>query len=129
MARQEVEIDSAVASILQDSKARTRRRRMPRAQRCKAERDARRSRVTWEINPHVDAMVRQIAEAEGCSPAGAVNLLVVDAVERYVVGDLEFAGHRRQSRSPRYDFVIELNGKVSTLLERVRRFIEESRGG
>lgn len=105
MGRKKVRMDAAVAAVLGDADRRERRRRMTKTERRQAERDAERERVTLELDPRVVSMIRSIAEAEGCSPAGAVNLLLADAIGRYVDGIVEFHGHRRASRSPRYKWV------------------------
>jgi hypothetical protein len=106
MARRKVNMDPAVAAVMGDTKRRERRRGMTKAQKRQAERDAQRQRVTLELDPRIVAMVREIAEAEGCSPASVINLFVADALQRYVDGELVFVGHRRPSEGPRYDWVV-----------------------
>jgi len=120
MGRQGVVIDPAVAAIIQDGTRREGQRGMTRTQRRQAKRDAERQRVTYEVDPAVAAIVAGIAEREGCSPAGVVNLMVATAARGYVRGELEFCGHRRESRSPRYEWVVELNGEAKRLLNELR---------
>ena len=128
MARQKVELDPAVAAILGDGKKRERRRSQTKTQRARAERDGGREKVTWEISAGVKALVEEIAAREDLSPAGVVSVLAVDAVARYVDGELEFEGYRRASRGPRYRWVADLNGTASGLLERLRKVVDKSGG-
>lgn len=126
MARRKVEIPDDIKAIVTDGERRTRQRKMSAKQRAQAKRDAQRTRVSLELDPEVAAMIRAIAEAEGCSMAGVVNLFVVAGVRRYIEGELEFSGQRRVSRSPRYDWVVEMNG-AGALREQVTAFLD-SRG-
>jgi len=127
MGRQTITIDPAVAAIIKEGGERQRKRRMTTAQRTQAERDAKRRRVTLEINPHVAQMLDRIASEEGCSQASAANLLLCDAVGRYVEGAVQFNGNRRRSRSPRYEWVVEMDGEAEVVLASLERELE-SRG-
>ena len=124
MARQKVELDPAVAAILGDGKKRQRRRGQTRTQRVRAERDGKRQRMTLELDPAVAEMIETIATAEGCSPASVVNLMVTECVAQYVAGGVDFEENRRPSRSPRYRWVVELNGRVEALGEALREFVK-----
>jgi len=124
MARQQVTLDPAIAAIVKDGSKRERRRGMTQGQRKQSKRDEGRQRMTLELDERVAGMIGTIAEAEGCSPASVVNLLVVDAVQRYVAAELEFGEQRRPSRSPRYRWVAELNGRTGPLGERLREFLK-----
>jgi hypothetical protein len=110
MKRKDVAMDPAVAAVLGDGRRRQRERGMTRAQRRQAARDARRQRVTYEIDPRIARLIGQVAEAEGVSPAGVVNRLMADALDRYAAGGIVFYGWRRESRGPRYEWVVELRG-------------------
>jgi len=124
MARQRVELDPAVAAILGDGKKRQRRRGQTKVQRARAERDGKRQRMTLELDPAVAEMIEAIATAEGCSPASVVNLLVTECVAQYVAGGVNFEESRRPSRSPRYRWVVELNGRVEALVEALGEFVK-----
>jgi len=124
MARQRVTLDPAIAAIVKDGSKRERRRGMTQGQRKQSKRDEGRQRVNFELDPQVVKMLKTIADAEGCSPAGAVNVLVVAAVERYVNGGVDFSEQRRPSRSARYEWVVELNGRVDPLVEALREFLK-----
>jgi hypothetical protein len=66
-----------------------------------------RARMTLELDPAIVAVIRDVAAAEGCSPAGVVNLFIADAVGRWRGGELDFGEHTRPSRGPRYEWVVE----------------------
>jgi len=127
MERQKVVLDPAIAAIVAEGGERQRKRRRTKVQRAQAERDAKRRRVTLELNPHVAQMLDAIAREEGCSPASVANLLLCDAVGRYVEDEVQFNGNRRASRSPRYEWVVELNGGAEALLVSLERELK-SRG-
>ena len=65
--------------------------------------------VTLELNPDLVGLVRRVAEREGVSPAGVVNVLLLEGLERYGRRDLEIDGYVRPSQGPRYDWVVELD--------------------
>jgi hypothetical protein len=102
-------MDPAVAAVLGQGERRQRERRQTPAQRRQAARDAKRTRITLELDPRIVQLLREVAEVEGTSPAGAANLLLREGLRRYVEGGLEFHKHRRPSRSPRYEWVVELS--------------------
>lgn len=124
--RRRVVIDPAVAAVLGDGRKRERFRRMNKVQRRQARRDATRKRVTYELDPRVVEMTASIAGVEGCSPAGVVNLLMVEGIRRYVDGEVEFYENVRESRCPRWLWVVVPEG----IEEVVRRLGEKlARGG
>jgi len=124
MERQRVQVDPAVAAVLQDGNRRTQRREMTEAQRRKAAQDAKRQRVTFELDPQVVKMITQIAAAEQCSPAGVVNLLVCEGVQRYVAGSLVFDGHRQVSGSPKWGWVVMIEG-LEELVRELQKHVKK----
>ena len=127
MARQQVTLDPAVEAVLGEGRQRRQRRGMTVGQRKKAEQDARRKRVTLELKPQVVEMVRLIAEFEECSPAGIVDLFVAEAGQRYIEGEIILNGRRRASRSPRWGWVIVLDG-LDDLVASLRQFLNRGEG-
>ena len=119
MERREVRLDPAVEAVLGDGARRGRRRRMTRRERAQAERDSRRQRVTLELNPELVGLVRRVGEHEGLSPAGVVNVLLLDGLRRYAGRELGVDEYVRPSQGPRYDWVVEV--EVGDLGERVER--------
>jgi len=107
--RRRVDVDAAVAAIVGDGQQRQKNRTLSKARRAQVRRDSSRERITLELDPVIAEMLRMVARAEGCSPAGAANRLLQTAIEQYADGELTFNGHRRPSRSPRYEWVVELD--------------------
>jgi len=106
MKRQQVNVPADVQAILGDARTRVQRREMTGKQRRQADRDAQRQRVTLELDPRVVEMIRQVARAEECSPAGVVNLLALEGLRRYAEGAVEFYENKRPSEGHRYAWVI-----------------------
>jgi len=124
MERQQVVLDPAVMAALGDGKEQRRRREMTPAQRAKAQRDAKRQRVTFELDPQVVKMITQIAAAEQCSPAGVVNLLVTEGVRQYMAGSLVFDGHRQVSGSPKWGWVVMIEG-LEELVRELQKHVKK----
>ncbi|MFQ5434272.1 MAG: hypothetical protein ACE5FD_05295 [Anaerolineae bacterium] len=109
--RQQADVDPAVMAVLGDASRRGARRQMSKRQRAQARRDARRERITLELDPSIVRMVKSIAGREGVSPAGVCNLLLADAIVRYVAREIEFDNtNTRPSRSPRFEWVVTIDG-------------------
>lgn len=112
--RRDVRLDPAVAAALGDADRRQRARHMTAGQRRQAARDAERQRVTLELAPELVARVREIAEREGCSPAGVVNVMLMEGLPRYEAGEIDFGEYVRPSRCPRYLWIVDVkNGPGS----------------
>jgi hypothetical protein len=60
------------------------------------------------LHPAVVRMLDRIAEYEGTTPAGVVDLFVVRAIERYLKDEIRFDEVVRESRSPRQDWVVAM---------------------
>lgn len=124
--RRRAVIDPAVLAVLGDADQRDARRQMTPAQRQKAERDAKRQRVTLELAPEIVEMVKMIAEFEECSPAGVINLFVMKAIEQYVNSEITLDGRRRASQTHRWGWVVVLEG-LDDLMSRLRQFLSKGR--
>ena len=122
MTRRQVAIDPAVAAILGEAEERQEQRRMGPGKRKTAKRAARRKAVTWELDRGVVGIVQEVAGALGISPAGVVNRLLVDGLERLAAGEVDFEGCLVPSRSPQYLWVVEVG--VNGLGEAVRRRLD-----
>ena len=124
MGRQRVNLDPAMVAILEEGYQRQRNRRMTPVQRKKAARDAKRQRVTFELKPEIVEMIKLIAEFEECSPAGIVDLFVMEAVQEYIQGAIILDGRRRASRSPRWGWVVVLDN-LDKLVRSVHQFLND----
>lgn len=72
-------------------------------------RRSRPGRVTLELDVRIKAIIQEVAQAEGISPAGVVNLFVAEALVRYRSGELVVGDHVRDSRNTVFDFVVVLD--------------------
>ena len=101
MARKQVQMDPAVLAALSGKKKRQRKGSNGQTGEI-------RKRMTLELDHRVRDAIKKIAEAEGVSPAGVVNLFVAECVPRYKSGELEFAEYVRPAdRAGRYEWVVE----------------------
>jgi hypothetical protein len=117
-------IDPAVVAVLEDGYQRQRRREMTPEQRKRAVQNAQRQRTTLELKPEIVEMIRLIAEFEECSPAGIVNLFVMEGVEQYIQGEIILDGRRRASRAPRWGWVVVLEDEdLDGLTKALRQFL------
>lgn len=127
MKRQQVTVPADVQAILGDARTRAQRRVMTGKQKRQADRDALRQRVTLELDPRVVEMIRQVARAEGCSPAGVVNLLALEGLRQYAEGTVEFYGNKRASEGHRYAWVIVPEG-VEAVQQNLDEMTEDMSG-
>ena len=109
MTRQTISLDPAVAAILGESTQRKQQRAMTPAQRARAQHKASQIGVNYLMNADLVNIVRDLADALGISPASAVNRLLLDALQRYAAGDITFDDYLQPSRSPRYQWTVEIN--------------------
>jgi hypothetical protein len=82
-----------------------------------------RQTVTWEPNAELVAIVRHMGQALGISAAGVVDRLLLEGLQRYAAGEIDFEGYLRPSRGPRYLWVVEV--PTDGLQERVCRHLAE----
>lgn len=114
--RQVVEVDDpAVESALGPNRdvygKIERARKMTPSQRKKAERDAARSKVTYdmpaELIKQVEVMARDVYR---CPPSHLAALLIQAGLKSVQEGRLNVYDHRVPSRVPRFDFFLNLEG-------------------
>lgn len=67
-----------------------------------------RQKVTLRINTELFDLVRQIAERESVSPAGAMDRLLLEGLERYAQGTLKFDGYLQPTAQGRYRFMVRI---------------------
>jgi hypothetical protein len=67
-----------------------------------------RKQLNLALDPHIVAMIKKVASAEGVSASGVVDLFLSAAVSQYLNGQLEFDNHLQESRSPRLDWVVDI---------------------
>ena len=68
-----------------------------------------RQRVYLRVNPDLIHLVHQVAEAEGISPAGALDRLLLDGLQRFAEGEIDFDGYRNSAGRGWYAWTVEIN--------------------
>jgi hypothetical protein len=105
MARQHVQLVSDVNLLIREGRERATRspkKRRPRVyERCQ---------VNLRLAPEIDRILKAVALVEGTSPAGVADLFISEALRLYLDGKIEFDQHTEESRSPRYDWVVQVAG-------------------
>ena len=80
-----------------------------------------RQKVTLHMNSEVLAMVRQLAESEGISVAGAMDRVALEGLQRIADGAIDFDGYLQPSAGGRYPWTVEIesDGLQVALAERL----------
>ena len=68
-----------------------------------------RQRVYLRVNPDLIQLVHQVAETEGISPAGALDRLLLEGLQRYAEGEIDFDGYLNSASRGRYAWTVEIN--------------------
>jgi hypothetical protein len=123
MTRQGVEFDAAKLFLDQAEK---KTRPAQRANGAKPARSQPRKSITMELGADLVDLIRDVADALDCSPAAAVNRLLLDALQRYADGDIGFRDHLEPSRSPRYLWVVKVD-QIDDLARAVRNRLKSDR--
>jgi hypothetical protein len=97
-------IDPAVEGLVSESDRRQRRRR-GETPTGKAQRDAQRTRATYDLPQELIDALGDLAEAEGLSASGAAALLLAAAVRKVRAGDWTLTGCKTPSRAPLFEWV------------------------
>ena len=84
-----------------------------------------RQTVTWEPNAELVAIVRRMGQVLGISAAGIVDRLLLEGLQRYAAGKIDFEGYLRPSRGPRYLWVVEVpaDGLQETVGQRLAEIL------
>jgi hypothetical protein len=102
--RRDVMLDPAVLSIVEGAAAPSHVKRVNK----RRPRDVKRQQVNLKLQPGVVRIIKKIARAEGTSPAGVVDLLVVMGVRRYIADEVHFDEYTRPSRAPSQDWIVDM---------------------
>ncbi len=110
-------VDPAVASLITGGKQHKKRRSQTKAQREKAERDAARSRVTYDLPERIREAVSFVAEQEGLSASTVAALLLSDALCRYREKRIAVGGPgiKRPSASPKWSYIVDIDVILAVL--------------
>ena len=108
MERREVRLDPAVEAVLGDGARRSRERRMGRAERRKVGRDRERSKATFDLPEWLVERIQARAAGASCSMSGLAGFLLAAGLRELEAGRLDLDGHLQPSRSPRFEWVVEV---------------------
>lgn len=101
-------VDPAVADLLSDMDRKRRISTLPRARQKKARKDAGRHKVGMDFPPALHEELRQIAEKEKVSVSSLTAFFAKFGLDYYKAGQLDLVPYMRVSRSPRFEFILEL---------------------
>ena len=87
-------------------------RSMTPAQRAKAQRDAARSKVTYDLPADLIQQIETLAKTYKCPPSHLAALLMRQGIKAISDGDLNVLEHRITSRVPRYQFFLDTDLKA-----------------
>lgn len=103
-------LDPTVADILSGMERKQRIASLPRSQRDKLRRDARRYKITLDFNAALHEQLKAIADREGISISGLVALFAQEGLKMLDAGEIDLRQHKRPSRCARFEWVIVLDG-------------------
>lgn len=80
-----------------------------------------RQKVTLRANADLIAIVRQIADNQRISPAGVIDRLLLEGLECYSRGDIDFDGYLQPTSQGRYAWTVQINpnGLQAAITERL----------
>jgi hypothetical protein len=107
-------LDPVVADLLSDLESRQADLSLPRRERQKKSREAakirarREQRVTYDLPPEVRQRMKELAESEGVPASQVVTLALLRFLDDYAGKKVDLAVYKVPSRSPRYDWNLNL---------------------
>jgi len=107
-------LDPVVADMLTNLEQRQVDLSLPRRERQKKSREAakirarREQRVTYDLPPILRQRIKDLAESEGVPASQVVTLALMRFLNEYAEGKVDLALFKQPSRSPRYDWNLNL---------------------
>ena len=81
---------------------------LPKSKQDKARKDAKRHKVSLDLQPTLHESLRQIAERERISVSGLVTFYLYREVVDYKAGKVELSTYKRLSRCARFQYILDL---------------------
>lgn len=125
MNRRQIDQDPGVLAILRQAKDKKQRRRMTPKQRQRHQDQARLKKITYRLDRGIAEMIDLLASTYRCPPAGVAGWLLAQGLRAYAAGEIEIDAVLQASDSPRWDWVIRLNG-LDGLRKKVVQRLETS---
>ncbi len=111
-------LDPAVADLLEGMEKRQSEAMLPRRQREKKARERariqarREQRATYDLPPAVRLRIKQLAGQQSLPISQLVTLALLRFFNDYEAGDVELGAIKKPSKSPKYDWVLDLEEEV-----------------
>lgn len=110
-------LDPAVADLLAGMEQRASDAQLPRRERERKSRERariaarREQRATYDLPPAIRQRIKMLAEQERIPASQMVTLALLQFLENYDAGRVDLAPLKQPSRSPRYDWNLDLGLK------------------
>jgi hypothetical protein len=117
-------LDPAVADLLAGMEQRQSEAQLPRKQREKKARERARiqsrraSRATYDLPPYVRTNIQKLAEQHSLPISQLVTLALIRFMGEYKDGQIDLGKFKITSKSPKYDWVLDLNQELKDLKEK-----------
>ena len=102
------DLNYAVDALLQAEGRKAKLRRTPKGKRKEVKRQQERSRMSIEVEPDLRDFMNQIAELEGCSPAGVLKLWMAQGIINYGKSGGLGSMFKQATDSPKWEYIITL---------------------
>jgi hypothetical protein len=103
--------DPAVASLLGAGARKAQRQAQPLADRRRQAKErqkaAARNRVTLDLPPELEIMIKRLADDNGCPISQVAVILLAAGLDQIDAGQLDLLRFRKPSRSPRYTWQLK----------------------
>ncbi len=111
-------LDPVVADLLDGMKTRQDEAQLPRRQRLKKARERakiqarREQRATYDLPPAIRTGIKELAEGQSLPISQLVTLALIRFMREYSEGKIDLGKYKKSSRSPKYDWVLDLSKEI-----------------
>jgi hypothetical protein len=122
-------LDPAVADLLAGMEQRQSESQLPRKLREKRAKErariqARRDqRATYDLPPLVRSSIKKLAEQQSLPISQLVALALIRFMNDYQDGMIDLGKYKISTKSPKYDWVLELDGEIKAMKEKKENLI------
>jgi hypothetical protein len=120
-------LDPAVADLLEGMEQRQNEAMLPRKQREKKARERariqarREQRATYDLPPAVRESIKNLAEQHSLPISQLVTLALLRFFDEYKSGHIDLGQLKKPSRSPKYEWVLDLESMLETFSVKKKR--------
>ena len=101
-------VDPSISDLIDYGERQQKLRQKSPKERAKAKKDMARSKATYDLPQEIIRLIERIAAQEECPQSGVAGLLLYYAIRLWEAGGINFSAHKRRSRSPRWEWVLEI---------------------